>query len=248
MRHHTFTVHDLLHLPGRASSVTAMPAAKYRIYPEPGRLTADSWFSVQSDSLRHDLDVKVRISRRGTPFVSALRIDGGTEVTGRHLRDLRLPEIADEVVRWVRENRDELTAWSSEALARVSDADQDRLDRLPATQLETMALEGWDPKAEALWEAYEQGAAAHALDEHLQAVADAEGEDELRTRSRGARTPTDADYRAFARAWLECATESDYRVMPRVARRLGMSRPTAYRWAAECRQRGLLPAHEGDRS
>lgn len=79
----------------------------------------------------------------------------------------------------------------------------------------------------------------------LDAVADAQTELlESGKRKRGAAPPTQEQYRAFAKAYLEEHSLGHRGAKNRVARRLHMDRVTVYRWAKAARELGLLPEDE----
>lgn len=72
-------------------------------------------------------------------------------------------------------------------------------------------------------------------------VADAEPNDLRATRGQA---PSLEDLRAFAKAYLEELDRGEHGSMSRTARRVNVSRTTAYRWREACRDRGLLPREE----
>lgn len=182
----------------------------------------------------HPVDVRVGLAS-GRPVVLAFRIDDGAEITARDLRGIRLPGIAEAVVCRVRELANDLEPAPN---------DLDALQRHDGPLTHT-----WDSLASAMLTVAEEGAMAAKLRAWLTHVADADVATLARSRKRGIGAPSDDDYAAFAKAYLEEHLERPHGAKTRLASRLNVDRVTVYRWTKAARERGLLPPeNEGESS
>lgn len=200
-------------------------------------LLADGWVRVVGDSLAQPVDLKIKDSVRGVRVIG-LRIDNAQEVTSAELR-FRLGEISAALARhlvWLREvatDRDEADA--IKALALVDPA---RYDALQAGAVADQPGELFS------WAVIEQEAARSSLASWLQRLENAP-DVPPKARGRGAKAPTDDEYRAFAKAYLIELASGTRGAKQRVASKLSMDRTTAYRWIRHCEERGYLPPTEG---
>lgn len=185
------------------------------------------WFRATEGGLEQPVDVQLALVR-GKPTVVALRVDNDREVTARGLRDIRMRRLAEELLAFVRATAADLALKDREIEAL-------RAYRGPLSH-------DWTNEASAWLTMAESGAEGLELEQWLEGLADADtAQLESSVRTRGARSPTEEEYRAFARVYLEEEAAGAYGARGRVARRLHMDRATVYRWARVCRERGHLP-------
>jgi hypothetical protein len=181
----------------------------------------DAWISVRGGGLRQPILVKVK--RVGlTVGIAALHIDSGLELTSSDLRTLRLGDLAAQIgdlFRRIEQRRGEVFE-----LGKLIHFGADGKPSPPADALEAIHTRS-TIETIARWSDRLAG---------LPATAEAE-----LSRGRGAKPPTTTDLRGFAQVYLEEAGRRG--TMTRTARRIGMHRSTAHRWAQLCRQQGFLP-------
>lgn len=192
--------------------------------------TENPWIRVEGGGLEHPIEVKVALIN-GRPIVAALRIDGEHEITSTSLRSVRVPDIAKEVVAAIRHTAQGLEP-SPEDMAFLK-------------SYEGPFSSDWTDKSAIALSIAEAGAAAMQLESWLVDLADADPTLlEQGHRGRGAKPPTEAELRAFARVLLEERLAGDHGSKVRVSKRLHINRSTVYAWERICQGRGILPNEE----
>jgi hypothetical protein len=192
------------------------------------------WFRVTSGRLSQPIDLKVKI-QPGRAKVVGLRIDNGREVTSSELR-LPLSELADSVYDWLASMttgvNGDLSRLEEEARGSGLELDFSRVDGLLAGAVAPTAA---DELMLAIVDLVGVQAAVERLHDQL-----ADEEPLKRSRGRGAKPPTDADYQRFARVFDAERTSRAWGAQSRTAEQFGMDRSTALRWIRACEERGLL--------
>ncbi len=199
-------------------------------------LGQDGWITVRGGGLQQSVDI--RASFDGTDMrLIAMRIDGGRTVDSTTLRSIRPGQLTAELLRFVREESaavDDLVQ-QQEFLVRRLEATDERGVRRPFPS--SAPAEMLTPLESEFLELYE-------VQRYREALADAVTDGspgEFAARGRGAKPPTDGEYRRFAAIYLEELTERPHGAKKRTAERVAMDRGTAYRWIRECQARGLVP-------
>lgn len=214
----------------RVSRVASRVVTSDYVVDLPGELSPDSWIRVSGGGMPHAVDVRIGLSS-GRPVVLALRIDDGSEVSARDLRAVRLPGIAESVLEAVRGLAEDLEP-SDEAAATLRG-------------YEGPLSHDWSDVSSSMLTVAEEGASALNLRSWLSRVEQADVESFNRSRKRGIGAPSDEQYEAFAKAYLEEHLRRPHGAKTRLAARLMIDRVTVYRWAKTARERGLLPPEGG---
>ncbi len=186
------------------------------------------WLATGSDL---PTPVRVRFSRSdGRLHLTGLLIDSGEPITSALLRRIPVGQLAETYLDAMRVHLEEelRSAESEEDLFGLV-----LLDARRRRQLEGLAdapVAEWDPFFDTI-EDYSSSAArlSYARDV-LRRFEEAGEVAELTPRGRGAKPPTDAEYRAFARIYLEERALNEHGALSRTAKKWGVHRSTALRW------------------
>jgi hypothetical protein len=200
------------------------------------RTDPDGWLYVAGGGLVQPVEVKFRIAGTSVVVVG-VRIDNEAQVGTAALRSIRLGELGAQLWRYIQAE-----------LARADDAVGDD-EELPTTTWNeynaTMAGAWTLPPGElAAWEWVEMAAARDSLRRWIDSLS-VPNDVAITSRGRGATPPSDDEYRAFAKAYLEQLVDQAHGAKSRTGRQLGMDRSTVYRWIEECQRRGFLPTDDG---
>jgi hypothetical protein len=195
--------------------------------PSVGDLGPDSWIRAEGAGLVQPVEVKFRVAGARLRIVG-LRLDNGQEIGSSALR-FRIAEMAQALLDHLRSYAD-----------LVSDDERARFNA--STRALADGPEGYDPEMDQLLETGYKLFQREAIDLFLRRV-----EDEpvtWKVRGRGAKPPTDVEFREFARVYTEELRRRASGAKQRTADRLHMDRGTVYRWIKICRERGILLPEE----
>jgi hypothetical protein len=189
----------------------------------------DGWFAVEGEGLA---GLSVRPRRIGaTVRITGITVDGDRAITGATLRALPIGRLAADL-------SEHLTTMARELAQLEKDLEQAKGSLRPGA-INAYPKHVTDEEAAVIEIMYE----AAMLNEVVHWADPTVDEHQLKPRGRGAKPPTDDDYKAFAAAYRhELARGRGAKV--RVAARVGIDRSTVYRWIKECQRRGLLESGE----
>lgn len=193
----------------------------------------DDWIGVGVGGLTHRLAIKARLVG-GRLRVVALRVDDEQVVTARTLRKVPLGAIEDMLARALAEHQRDVATSArryEEELQSLGDDVSDSYRR--GVEATAEATQEWVDELQAYLDKLETSAISPA---------------ELGGRGRGARPPSEEEYQAFARIYLERLRTDPRRALSSTAKAAGMDRSTVYRWIKECRkpERLYLPPKEAE--